>query len=187
MDTLPHQALHPQRFWVREPTPSPQPHELTTLARYAVDSLVLLLQGVIAGPAFREFGQHGYDNAMTIAGYVGMLIGALFWGLGADIIGRRFAFNISLLLCSISVIIAGAMPNWPALGLWIALIGFGAGGNLVLDTTVFLEYLPGNKQWVLTLMAGWWGLGQAVTGFVAWGFLGEGFSFDLNLLMGEND
>ncbi|KAK3396777.1 major facilitator superfamily domain-containing protein [Sordaria brevicollis] len=138
---------------------------------YAVDSLVLLLQGVIAGPAFREFGEKGYDNAMTIAGYVGMLVGALFWGLGADIIGRRFAFNVSLLICSVSVIIAGAMPNWPSLGLWIALVGFGAGGNLVLDTTVFLEYLPGSKQWVLTLMAGWWGLGQAVTGFVAWGFL----------------
>ena len=110
---------------------------------------------------------------MPVAGYTGMLIGALFWGLGADIIGRRFAFNVSLLLCSISTIIGGAMPNWPSLGLWIAFIGFGAGGNLVLDTTVFLEYLPGNKQWVLTLMAGWWGLGQAVTGFIAWGFFGE--------------
>lgn len=87
--------------------------------------------------------------------------------------GRRTAFNVSLFLCSVSVLVAGAMPNWPALGLWIALIGFAAGGNLVLDTTVFLEFLPGRKQWVLTLMAAWWGLGQAVTGVIAWVFLGE--------------
>ena len=27
------------------------------------------------------------------------------------------------------------------------------GGNLVLDTAVFLEYLPSKDQWLLTLMA----------------------------------
>ncbi|KAK0748885.1 hypothetical protein B0T18DRAFT_427105 [Schizothecium vesticola] len=34
-----------------------------------------------------------------------------------------------------------------------------------------VEYLPGNNQWVLTMLAAWWGLGQAITGFIAWGFL----------------
>jgi len=110
---------------------------------------------------------------MTIAVYTGMFTGALFWGISADIIGRRIAFNVSLFVCSIATLIAGGMPSWAPLGFFVALIGFGAGGNLVLDTTVFLEYLPGNKQWVLTLMAAWWGLGQALTGFIAWGFLGE--------------
>ncbi|KAK5658676.1 hypothetical protein OQA88_2072 [Cercophora sp. LCS_1] len=138
---------------------------------YGVDSLILLLQSVIAGPAFREFGGVGYDKGLTVAVYVGMLVGALFWGLSADIIGRRFAFNVSLLICSISAIIAGGMPNWGSLGFFIALIGFGGGGNLIMDTTVFLEYLPSDKQWVLTLMAAWWGFGQAITGFIAWGFL----------------
>lgn len=131
------------------------------------------MQSVIAGQAFAEFGKKGFEAGMTIAVYTGMLIGALFWGLGADIIGRKYAFNFSLILCSIATIVAGGMPNWPALGFFIALLGFGAGGNLVLDTTVFLEYLPGDKQWVLTLMAAWWGLGQAVTGFIAWGFMGK--------------
>ena len=134
--------------------------------------MVILLQSVISEQAFREFGEKGYSYGLTVAIYTGTTIGALFWGLGADIIGRRFAFNFTLLLCSIASIIAGGMPNWGALGLWIALIGFGAGGNLALDTTVFLEFLPGNKQWAVTLMAAWWGVGQAVTGFFAWGFLG---------------
>lgn len=118
-----------------------------------------------------EFGGTGYAKGMTISVYVGMLVGALFWGFTADIIGRKVAFNTSLFVCSLSTIIASAMRDWTGLGIMIALIGFGGGGNLVLDTTVFLEYLPGNKQWSLTVMAMWWGLGQAITGFIAWGFL----------------
>lgn len=140
---------------------------------YAVDSLVILLQSIIATQAFTEFGERGYARGLTIAVYVGMLVGAVFWGLSADIVGRRHAFNISLFICSTSAIVAGAMPNWASLGFFIALVGFGAGGNLILDTTVFLEYLPSNKQWVLTFFACWWGLGQAITGFIAWGFMGE--------------
>ncbi|KIH86469.1 MFS transporter [Sporothrix brasiliensis 5110] len=142
---------------------------------YAVDSLILLLQSIIATSAYTEFGGTGYDKGLTIAVYSGMLTGALFWGLSADIIGRRFAFNVSLIICSIACILAGAMPTWASLGVFVAFIGFGGGGNLVLDTTVFLEYLPGNKQWALTLLAAWWGLGQAVAGFIAWGFMSPGY------------
>jgi MFS family permease len=79
-----------------------------------VDSLVLLLQSIIATQAAYEFSPT-YPRALTIAVYVGMLIGALigalFWGLSADIIGRRFAFNVSLFICSISSIAAGAAPS----------------------------------------------------------------------------
>ena len=144
-----------------------------SLSRYAVDSLILLLQSIIATQAFMEFGNVGYAKGLTIAVYVGMLTGALFWGLSADIVGRRYAFNISLFICSAAAIVAGGMPNWPSLGFFIALVGFGGGGNLILDTTVFLEYLPGHKQWTLVFLAAWWGLGQSITGFFAWGFLGE--------------
>lgn len=138
---------------------------------YAVDSMILLFQSIIAGPAFREFQNEGYANALTIAVYCGMLTGAIFWGFSADIVGRKYAFNISLFMCSICCIVAGAMPSWPSLGLFIALLGFGGGGNLIMDTTVFLEYLPGSKQWLLTFLACWWGVGQAVTGFIGWGLL----------------
>ncbi|TWU78963.1 hypothetical protein ED733_008132 [Metarhizium rileyi] len=137
---------------------------------YAVDSMILLFQSIVAGPAYREFNG-GYENALTIAVYSGMLTGAVFWGFSADIIGRKYAFNISLFMCSACCIVAGAMPSWPSLALFIALLGFGGGGNLIMDTTVFLEYLPSSKQWLLTFLACWWGFGQAITGFLGWGFL----------------
>ncbi|KAF2397251.1 membrane transporter [Trichodelitschia bisporula] len=137
---------------------------------YATDSLLLLVQSIIASQAALEF-KPSFHNGLTIAAYVGMLVGALFWGTTADIIGRRTAFNYSLLISSIFAIVAGASPNWVVLGLFVCLSAFGSGGNLVLDTAVFLEYLPSKKQWLLTLMAMWWGLGQLIAGLFAWAFL----------------
>ncbi|KAJ5513117.1 Major facilitator superfamily domain general substrate transporter [Penicillium fimorum] len=137
---------------------------------YAVDSLILLIQSIISTQARLEF-KPSYSTGLTIAVYVGMLVGAIFWGFSADIIGRRFAFNFSLFVSSVFTIVAGAAPSWVTLGLFICLSAFGAGGNLVLDTTVFLEYLPSKEQWLLTLMAAWWGLGQLIAGLFAWAFL----------------
>lgn len=135
-----------------------------------MDSLILLIQSIIASKAAQEFNP-GFKNGMTIAVYVGMLVGALFWGLSADVIGRKFAFNSSLMICSVFAIVAGAAPNWIVLGLFVSLSAFGAGGNLVLDTAVFLEYLPSKDQWLVTLMAAWWGVGQLIAGLFAWAFM----------------
>jgi MFS family permease len=161
-------------FWVRLsvvyatrlPRPLPNPFHpilshpstliLLTKPSYAVDSLILLIQSIIAAQAGLEF-KPSYANGLTIAAYVGMLVGALFWGISADVIGRKTAFNFSLLICSVFAIVAGASPSWEVLGLFVCLSSFGAGGNLVLDTAVFLEYLPSSRQWMLTLMAAWWG------------------------------
>src|SRR5947209_6723913 len=106
-------------------------------SRYAVDSLILLLQSITADQAALEFNPK-FKRGMTVAVYIGMLVGALFWGLGADIIGRRIAFNYSLFICSTFAIVAGASPNWEVLGLFVALSAFGGGGNLIMDTAVFL-------------------------------------------------
>ena len=137
---------------------------------YAADSLILLLQSVTAGQAALEF-RPSFANGLTVAAYVGMLVGALFWGLSADVIGRRFAFNFSLFSCSLFAVCAGASPNWTVLGLFTTLAAFGSGGNLILDTTVFLEFLPGDKQWLLTLMACWWGFAPVIAAAFAWPFL----------------
>ncbi|KAJ9502607.1 transporter [Exophiala xenobiotica] len=137
---------------------------------YAVDALQLSLQGIIAVQAVYEF-QPSYTKGLTIAVYIGMLVGALFWGVTADIIGRKIAFNVSLFICSIFTIVAGAAPNWASLGFFIAMAAFGAGGNLILDTTVFLEYLPSYKQYLVSCLAAWWGIGCTIAGLVAWAFM----------------
>ncbi|KAK5950922.1 Major Facilitator Super [Knufia fluminis] len=134
---------------------------------YMADSLILVIQSVIAGQAAAEF-QPSFANGLTFASYAGMLVGALFWGGSADIIGRKIAFNCSLFISAIFAIVAAGSPNWIVLGLFVALAAFGAGGNLVLDTTVFLEYLPADKQWLVTSLAAWWGLAPLFPAAFAW-------------------
>ncbi|OAL53985.1 membrane transporter [Pyrenochaeta sp. DS3sAY3a] len=137
---------------------------------YAVDSLLAFLMSIAAGQVDLEFSP-SYKRGGQVSLYVGLLVGALFWGLGADIVGRKWAFNFSLLVASLFAIVAGASPNYIVWCTFVAISAFGAGGNLVLDTTIFLEFLPANKQWMVTLMAMWWGVGQVLAGLFAWAFI----------------
>uniref|UniRef100_A0A060T395 ARAD1C35530p n=1 Tax=Blastobotrys adeninivorans TaxID=409370 RepID=A0A060T395_BLAAD len=136
---------------------------------FAVDSLLTMLHSVAQPQVLLEFNQ-GF-GALVCADYVGMFAGAIFWGFTADLIGRRIAFQITLFLTSIFAIAAGGGLSFVAVCSLSAVSNFAAGGNLVLDSVTFLEFLPSNKQWMLTAMALWWGLGQLVTSGVAWPFI----------------
>lgn len=50
----------------------------------------------------------------------------------------------------------------------VAMSGFGEGGNIALNATVILEYLPSHKRWMVTTLACWWGVGQTAAGLLAW-------------------
>lgn len=135
--------------------------------------MAALVQSVVARHAYLGFGSQGYPTALTISIYVGMVIGSISFGLFSDIIGRRFAFNLSLFIVSTATLISGAMPSWTSLAVFMFFIGFGAGGGIVMDTTIFLEFLPYKNRWLLTLVGIWFGIGQILIGFVAWGFLSK--------------
>ncbi|KAL1887490.1 Filamentous Growth Regulator [Sporothrix stenoceras] len=137
---------------------------------YAVDSLLTFYIGIANPQAVLEF-RPPYAGGGTIALYAGLLVGVLGWGLSADIIGRRWAFNLSLVSSAILTIIVGASPNYNFFAAFVALAAAGAGGNLALDTTVFLEFLPSKYQFMIVVMALWWGVGQTVAGLMAWGFM----------------
>lgn len=137
-----------------------------------MDSLLTFLIGIANPQTVLQFNP-SYTGGAQIALYAGLLVGALSWGLSADIIGRKWAFNLSLLVASIFTIIAGASPNYPAFATFVALAASGAGGNLVLDTTVFLEFLPSKYQFMIIIMALWWGVGQTIAALFAWAFMSE--------------
>lgn len=138
----------------------------------------------VANPQVVLQYQPSYKLGALAALYIGSLVGALFWGITADIIGRKWSFNISLLVAAIFTIISGASPNYVAYSTFVALTVVGAGGNIVLDTTCFLEYLPAKHQWLVTLMAAWWGIGQTSAGLLGWAFLREYCHFILMAAMG---
>ena len=125
----------------------------------------------------------------TLSLFLGLCIGALFWGISADIIGRRPAFNLTLMLTGIFGVAAGAAPSLiGACGLYAAL-GCGIGGNLPVDGALFLEFLPMTSGNLLTLLSLFWPFGQLYSSLVGWGFLtsyaeNQGWRY-LNYTMGE--
>ena len=126
-------------------------------------SLALPLIGTEFSPAHQAFSQ--------LALVAGLVVGATFWGFSCDIIGRRPAFNLTLLIASIFGIAAGAGPTFLGTATLIAFVGLGAGGNLAIDGALFLEFLPGSHQFMLELLSAWWALGQIIPNLFAWWLL----------------
>ncbi|KAI0405994.1 sugar transporter [Xylaria palmicola] len=105
--------------------------------------------------------------------YVGLSVGSALWGLGADVMGRRIAFNLTLLITGVFGTLAALAPSWPAACLLFGLMGTGVGGNLPVDGALFLEFLPDASSSLLTLLSVWWPVGQLASSLLAWYFIGH--------------
>ena len=78
-----------------------------------VGKLLVVCQSIAQPAVTQEYGSPTAKIAgISLASQIGLLIGAAFWGFSADIIGRRIAFNTSLFVCALFVVIAGGMPNY---------------------------------------------------------------------------
>ncbi|CZR53383.1 related to synaptic vesicle transporter SV2 (major facilitator superfamily) [Phialocephala subalpina] len=139
---------------------------------YAVDSLLIVCQSIANPAVTQEYGNPSkHVQGIPLASQVGLLVGAALWGFSADVIGRRLAFNSSLFLCAVFVLIGGAMPSYISFSAIVAIYSAGAGGNYILDATNFLEFLPGRYAWLVTFLSIWWAVGYTVTGLFAWAFM----------------
>ena len=136
---------------------------------YSADSQLEMIQSSVKTVVDRQFGIT-YPIATEMF-YVGLILGSVFWGFGSDIIGRKTAFNLSLLSAAIFGIITGGMNSYATYCLFMALNAFSAGGNIATDVTIFLEFSPAKYTWLTTFMAGWWGVGQTIATLIAWAFV----------------
>ncbi|ROT41223.1 major facilitator superfamily transporter [Sodiomyces alkalinus F11] len=107
----------------------------------------------------------------TSALFIGLCFGSFFWGIGSDILGRRLAFNCTLLITSIFGLMTSWAPTWGATCFLYAALGFGVGGNLPVDGALFLEFLPDASSSLLTLLSVWWPVGQLVSSILAWYYI----------------
>ena len=137
---------------------------------YIADQLVQTAIGDALPQVGLEFNAQ-YPAFLTLASIAGLVVGASFWGFGSDIIGRRFAFNCTLFIASVFLIAMGAGPNFAGTAVLASFVGFGAGGNIVVDTNLFLEFLPGNKQYMVAILSTWWSIGLVIPTFAAWGLV----------------
>lgn len=162
-------SIYCSRFWVVcVSAPSIVQPELFLInlrfSQYS-DSVWPLLGGLILAPVVSEFQFQG--PFLSLAMNIGLFAGAVFWGLGCDIWGRRWSFNITLLIAGVFGLSAGASGNFVALASLLAVMGIGVGGNLPVDSAVFLDFVPGTHQYLLTILSIWWSLGQLFVNLVS--------------------
>lgn len=103
------------------------------LTRVFVPQVVV---GLILAPVVQEFNFQG--PFIKLAQNLGLLFGAAFWGIGADIWGRRWSFNLTLLVIGVFATASGGSDGYVTLCVLTALYSIGVGGNLPVDSAIFL-------------------------------------------------
>lgn len=139
---------------------------------WASDNLWPIVTSLILAPVAYEF-QISKESLLTLAQNIGLLVGAVFWGFGCDIFGRTWAFNLTIGVTAVFALIAAGSPNFGAACAFAALWSVGVGGNLPVDSAIFLEFLPGSHQFLLTVLSIDWALAQVLANLVAWPLLGD--------------
>lgn len=139
---------------------------------WASDNLWPIVVSLILPPVSYEFNA-SKPPILTLAQNVGLLVGAIFWGFGCDIFGRKWAFNLTLGITGVFGLVAAASPSFATVCLFAALWSIGVGGNLPVDSAIFLEFLPGSHQYLLTVLSVSWAFAQLLATLVAWPLLGN--------------
>jgi len=116
--------------------------------------------------------EYGISNTQvrytTMITFIGLAFGSTIWGIASDIIGRRPAFNATLLICGLFGTLISLGPSWITTSLLFGCMAMGVGGNLPVDGALFLEFLPFASSGLLTLLSVWWPVGQVIASLIAW-------------------
>ncbi|PYH43603.1 putative sugar transporter [Aspergillus saccharolyticus JOP 1030-1] len=139
---------------------------------WASDNLWPIVTSLLLVPVSYEF-HVSQPPLLSLAQNIGLLAGSLFWGFTCDVFGRRWAFNMTIAITAVFGLIAAGSPTFAAIGVFTALWSFGVGGNLPVDSAIFLEFLPGSHQYLLTVLSLNWALAQLLANLVAWPLIGN--------------
>ncbi|MBC7317825.1 MFS transporter [Candidatus Bipolaricaulota bacterium] len=139
-------------------------------AGWAADAMEVLLISFAIPAICREWGlttaQAGF---LATAIFLGMLLGAWFWGTVSDRLGRKPGFILTVLIDSGFGLASAFSPSFPVLVALRALTGFGVGGTLPVDYAVFAEFLPREKRGrYLVILEAFWALGALVAAGLSW-------------------
>lgn len=116
---------------------------------------------------------------VVVVGLVGLMVGALIFGIVADRIGRKSVIVFCLLLFGVGMLLTPLAGTVRGLAQWRFLTGLGLGGAMPLAIALTAEYSPQKSRAtvVMTMFFGF-SLGAAVAGFATaalvqrWGWEG---------------
>ncbi|KAH8172437.1 major facilitator superfamily protein [Sarocladium implicatum] len=139
---------------------------------YMLDLLWAQAFGLVLSPLQQEMG-FGNDKSGNISTSfnAGLTAGAFFWGCLSDIVGRKWAFNLTCLFASVFGLCLGASNNYNTFLVLTAFVGFGVGGNIPIDTTIMLEFLPQNRRFLLATLSVFQPIGVVICSAIAFGFI----------------
>ncbi|GIZ44729.1 hypothetical protein CKM354_000792000 [Cercospora kikuchii] len=127
--------------------------------------------GLIATAVYQEFGvPDNQTGKLYSLANAGLAVGAFTWGLAVDVIGRKWAFNLTCLITSIfGLLLAAPRFNYDAFCGIYFLASIGLGGNIPIDATIALEYLPQKRRNFVTLLSLWQPVGVVIASVIAYG------------------
>eukprot|EP00042_Codosiga_hollandica_P040885 m.357899 g.357899 ORF g.357899 m.357899 type:complete len:556 (+) comp55978_c1_seq1:140-1807(+) len=104
--------------------------------------------------------------------FVGMMVGAIFFGNSADNHGRRTTLMIGMTLNGLFGCISSFVSNF---GIFLAcrlISGIGVGGSIPVIFTFYSEILPKETRGkLMVILAAFWMVGTIVIAALAWGIL----------------
>jgi MFS transporter, putative metabolite:H+ symporter len=125
---------------------------------WAADAAEIFLLAFALPAITEDFGLSTFESSLVVSStFVGMLCGAWFWGTIADRIGRRTGFAITIGVFAVFGLLSAFSPSALWLGVLRFMTGFGLGGAVPLDFSLFAEYLPRRNRgrWLVILESFW--------------------------------
>lgn len=140
---------------------------------YFIDLLWAQALGLIVTQVAYEFdGEiHGATGPLQTAFSAGLTVGAFVFGFAVDVVGRRWSFYLTTFIASVFGIASGGARSFDTLCVLAAFIGFGIGGNIPIDATITLEFLPTNRRFLVAALSIFQPLGVLVCSGIAYGLI----------------
>ncbi|CAO1626461.1 unnamed protein product [Sympodiomycopsis kandeliae] len=141
---------------------------------FFIDLLWAQMFGLITVPLRNEngFGASKENiGTLSTAFNVGLTVGAFMWGIGVDVLGRKWSFYLTCLIAGVFGIASGAPPTFTGLRVLVAFVGSAVGGNIPADCTITLEFLPTNRRFLLALLSIFQPMGTLVSSGIAYAFI----------------
>lgn len=134
MDRLPTSKWHYQIFW------------LIGLGLF-VDGFDNYIGGLTLAELVKTGWSNNWWNAMfNSCTMAGLFIGSLFAGFSGDRFGRKFAYQVNLLIFGIASIIAAFSTSMLMLTALRFIIGIGLGAEIVVGFATFAEFVPADTR-----------------------------------------